>query len=320
MRYPFVYRLESMDPAVGENRVTSFDGTSIRTHDMGSGDVLLLANGYMGSFEAWRHLVAFFADRFRIVSWEYRGLYGSAKPADDSHLRVRDHARDALRVMDSLGVERFVLVGWSMGVQVGLEIYRRRPEAVRALVLMCGNYGRPFETAFNWKGSGLIVPAAARAISRLPEGFFWIGRRRDVHPGFLDWARRVGFVGHSLDDELFLELFREFGRQDVHTYTVLLRELGRHDATDLLTRVQVPTLVIAGDADHFSPRRVAEKMARRISRAELTMVPGGTHFVPLEHPELVNLRVEKFLCDHDVLDAGSRARQKPLRAVHAPHA
>jgi pimeloyl-ACP methyl ester carboxylesterase len=207
-----------------------------------------------------------------------------------------------------------------MGVQVGLEVYRRRPGAIRALVLVCGTYGRPFETAFNWKGSGLLLPAAARAFSRIPAGAFWIGRSRGVHPRFFGWARRAGLVAGCIDEDLFSRLLSEFGDQDIRVYTTLLRELGEHDATDVLVDVSVPTLIVAGEADHFTPRRVAEKMARRIRGAEMTMVPGGTHFVPLEQPELVNLRTEKFLCDHEVLDPGSRARPRPMRADADPAA
>ncbi len=318
--YPIVYRSDPMSEVPQEKRFTSFDGTSIRLHDLGRGTPMVLANGFFGSFDVWRHLTAFFDDRFRMLSWEYRGLYGSGMPADDGHMRVRDHVRDALGLVDDRGIGSFVLAGWSMGVQVCLEIYRQRPSAVRAMILMCGNYGRPFETVFNWKGSGIILPAAARAISRLPQGAFWVGRQRGAHPGFMGWARRSGLVAPVIDEELFARLFEQFGRQNVRCYTTLVRELGRHDATDLLTDIGVPCLVIAGDADRFAPRRVAEKMARRIPRAELTMVPGGTHFVPIEHPELVNLRIEKFLCDHNVLEIGSRARPRPLRAVETPAA
>lgn len=307
-----------MEWTVVERELTSFDGTAIAYQDAGVGDAMLLSNGLVGSFTTWRHLCEFFSDRLRILSWDYRGLYRSGEPADFSRLGVEDHVRDALQVLEQQGVGPVILAGWSMGVQINFEIYRRIPEQIRALILVCGTYGRPFETAFNWKGSGMVFPIAARALSRRPEAVSWLGRRIAASPGLLSFLRSAGFVGQSLDDELFLELSRDFGDLDVRLYTAVFRELGRHDATDVLTEVDVPTLIIAGEADPFTPPRVAERMARRIPGAELTMVPGGTHFVPLEHPELVNLRIEKFLCDHDLLEAGSRASRRPLRAGTGP--
>ncbi len=275
---------------------------------------MLLSNGFMGSWQAWRHLRAFLADRFRMISWDYRGLYKSDVPADPSHIRVADHATDASLLLRSESAVPAILVGWSMGVQVNLEIYRLDPAAVRAMVIICGTYGRPFETAFNWKGTGTIFPIAARTLASRPGGVSWFLRRLAAAPWLLMLARRAGAIGPSLDEALFLTLAREFGDQDVRTSTSVYGALGVHDAMDVLTTLKVPVLVIAGEADPFTPRRVAERMVRRIPCAELTMVPGGTHFVPLEHPELVNLRIEKFLCDHGLLAPGSRAGRRPLIA------
>jgi pimeloyl-ACP methyl ester carboxylesterase len=304
-----------MEWNVVEKEAEAYDGTRLAYQEVGAGDVMLLCNGLVGSFGTWRHVYGFFADRLRILSWDYRGMYGSGEPGDSTRLRVQDHAADARAVMEREQVESVILTSWSMGVQIAFEIYRTMPERVRAMILICGTYGRPFETAFNWKGSGMVFPIAARALSHRPAAVSWLGRRFATSPGLLRWARSVGLVGESLDEEIFLEMSRDFGGLDVRLYTAVFKELGRHDATDVLTQVSVPTLIIAGEADPFTPRRVAEKMARRIPEAELTMVPGGTHFAPLEHPELINLRIEKFLCDHRLLEVGSRASRRPFRAA-----
>jgi len=299
---------------VDEKRVLSRDGTAIACQAVGAGPVLLLASGLVGSRGVWKHLHAFLSDRVRMVSWDYRGLYGSATPGDLSRLRVEDHVDDALAVLDGEGAASAILVGWSMGVQINFEIYRRAPERVRAIVAICGTYGRPFETLFNWKASGTIIPVAAVALSDRPAAVSWLGRRIASWPALIALARLAGLVGPGLDEEAFLALAGDFGGLDPRMFGAVAREMGRHDATDLLTSVGVPVLIIAGSADVLIPSRVAEKMARRIPGAELTIVPGGTSFVPLEHPELVNLRIEKFLCDHGLLEAGSRASRRPLRA------
>jgi pimeloyl-ACP methyl ester carboxylesterase len=73
-----------------------------------------------------------------------------------------------------------------------------------------------------------------------------------------------------------------------------VRSLGEHDAARVLEKIRVPTLVIAGDRDAFTPRQLAQQMARRIPRGELLLVRGATHYTAVEFPELVNLRIEKF--------------------------
>jgi pimeloyl-ACP methyl ester carboxylesterase len=82
---------------------------------------------------------------------------------------------------------------------------------------------------------------------------------------------------------------------DVPMFLRMLHSAGEHSAVDLLPRIDVPALVIAGDRDTFTPPRYAEEMAAAMPQAELVMVPGGTHVVPLERKELVAARVEKFL-------------------------
>jgi pimeloyl-ACP methyl ester carboxylesterase len=66
----------------------------------------------------------------------------------------------------------------------------------------------------------------------------------------------------------------------------------------MLERVLVPTLVIAGEKDLFTPVWVAERMATAIPKAELLVMPEGTHTALVENPLLMNLRIEVFLRDH----------------------
>src|SRR5690606_4038740 len=118
----------SMKPVkVEEHRVASFDGTDLAYHVVGEGPPVLLANGLGGSWKAWTHQIAYFQDRYRFVSWDYRGLYRSKPPAARDALRVEDHAQDAPRVMDAAGVERTALRGWALGGPVAPGAARRAP-------------------------------------------------------------------------------------------------------------------------------------------------------------------------------------------------
>src|SRR5690606_4562592 len=115
----------AMQPTqVEERRIQSFDGTNLAYHNVGQGRPILLCNGLGGSFMAWAHQIAHFRDHYRFISWDYRGLYQSGPPKGHDALRVEDHARDGLAVLEAEGVTKTAIVGWSMGVQVALEIFR----------------------------------------------------------------------------------------------------------------------------------------------------------------------------------------------------
>jgi pimeloyl-ACP methyl ester carboxylesterase len=200
-------------------------------------------------------------------------------------------------VLTHVGFDRAVFVGWSMGVQVALELYARRPELVSHLVLINGTYGRPLQS--------IALPLATRvapAVVRQAQRFRSMGsallKRATGWPETAVWLKRLGLVGETTDDELFQQLAMDFGSTNLEIYLDTLRRLEEHDASHILQSITVPTLVIVGDRDIFTAPRVAERLARRIPDSELLLVRGGTHYLVLEHPELVNLRIEKFLREH----------------------
>ena len=280
---------------VEEHRVASFDDTELAYHVVGEGAPVLLANGLGGSWRAWSHQLEYFRDRYQFVSWDYRGLYRSGRPPDADAVDIADHAEDAIAVMDAAGITSTAIFGWSMGVQVALEIFRRAPDRVRALVLVNGVAGSPWTTAFRSARIGALIPPVLSLLRTVPSLTQAATERFMQMPATVTWAKRVGLAGQTLDEEIFHQLASSFVDLDMDLYLHTLERLGQHDAKDVLETLDVPVLVITGDRDLFTPRAAAEQMVRDVRGAELLVVPGGTHYVAVEYPELVNLRIEKFL-------------------------
>ncbi|HEX6767372.1 MAG TPA: alpha/beta hydrolase, partial [Polyangiaceae bacterium] len=90
-----------------------------------------------------------------------------------------------------------------------------------------------------------------------------------------------------------------------------LRALNEHDGAGALARVTTPVLVVTGSRDLLLPPRVASDLAARLPRAELYVVPDGTHYAPAEFPDLVNARIDRFLAQHGgaLVDRTSRECQ-----------
>lgn len=284
-------------PEVEERRLRVDDGTQIAYHVHGEGPTVLLCNGLGGSWAAWANQMLYFHDRHRFAAWDYRGLYRSDPPRDGRALDIPGHAEDGLRVLDALGVERAVVMGTSMGVQVALEMFRARPDRVSGLVLVNGVAGTPWSTALNLGVLGELVPPVVRRVGSVPRIAESVIRRLARQPETLAWAKRVGFAASTFDADDWRELAEPIAAQDIGIMLRSIEHLGEHDAWGMLGEIDVPTLIIAGDRDVFTPRSAAERMARRIPGAELLVVPGGTHFVALEYPELINLRLEKFFSE-----------------------
>src|SRR5688572_5082597 len=188
---------------VEERRIVSFDGTEIAYHVVGEGPSILLGNGLGGSWKAWQHQIAFLSDRYRFVSWDYRGLYRSGAPAEPGSIRVDHHARDAVAILEAENIERTAMFGWSMGVQVALEVFRRVPGKLAALVLINGVPGRPWDSVADLKMMRHVVPRAIRLIRSLPAVTTELTRRVVAWPETVTWAKRIGLAGQTLDEELW---------------------------------------------------------------------------------------------------------------------
>ena len=245
----------------------------------------------------WDDLVA----HLSVAHWHYRGHGRSALPVDPLRIQVADHAADLDAIRRHLGDPPVILVGHSFGAQVAIEAYRRRPGRIRALVLLCGSVGRVTHT---FRGTDLLA-------RMLPEVAAWADRHPRLARGL--WgnlppqlgtflARVTGDVdARAIQAEDVAPYFDHAAHVDFHLFLRMLAAAGEHTAEPLLPSLDLPVLVVAGDRDSFTPPELAEATAARLPRAELLMVPGGTHVTPLEHRELVALRIEKFLTDHDLL-------------------
>jgi pimeloyl-ACP methyl ester carboxylesterase len=279
----------------------SFDDTEIAYQLRGDGPGLpvVLANGLGGDYRAWKHVFERFDRTRAMVTWDYRGLYRSGPPRTAHTLGPREQARDLVALVDELGWRRFVVVGWSMGVQVNFEAYRALPDRVAAIAAINGVAGRPFDTALGSRLMRHVIPTILRQMRRRAT---WVGRltqRVTEWRGLLPAMQRLGMVGATIDLALFAEFARTFSTLDFDLYGATLQALGRHDAHDMLGSIRVPVVLVTGDRDMLTPVPTAMAIRRAIPHARLRVLPGGTHYTPVEYPELVCAELERLFVEAD---------------------
>ena len=285
------------------SRVISADGTELAAFEVGggSGPTLVLCNGLGGNIQAWKFLIDDFGPHHRIVSWDYRGLYQSGPAAPGTGYDIETQVEDLRAVLDHFAIDRAVFLGWSMGVQVSFEAWRRLPEKILGLVLINGTYGSPLATAFSpvLKDSPLkaMIPAIARgmeSVAHLAEPFQPAAKKVTKTKLALRVVKSLGMVSDALDEGMFLTLASEVAGLHMPRYMATLNALANHSAQDLLATITVPVLVVTGDRDVLTPVTQSREMVARIPGAELLVIPSGTHYTPLEFPELIHLRTEKW--------------------------
>ncbi|MCA9679287.1 MAG: alpha/beta fold hydrolase [Kofleriaceae bacterium] len=266
---------------------------------------VVLCDGIGCDGYVWRHLLDDLADR-EVVHWHYRGHGRTPPPRDPARVAIADLADDLVAVLDEVGVRRAVLAGHSMGVQVALEALRRHPTRVRGLILACGAPSHPLRTFHGAAVLEEILPRIQKLVARAPSLLNRISRA--VLPTRLAFeiATRLEINRELVDPDDFMPYLEGMARMDVRLFTTMLGEAGRHSADDLLPQIEVPTLVIAGGRDGFTPPARSHEMADRIPGADLLLIEEGSHTAPIERPELVGPAVTRFL--HERVDP---ARSQP---------
>ncbi len=272
-----------------------FDGTRIAYQKVGQGRPVVMANGLGGTFAAWRHLYTKLAEKWKILCWDYRGLYDSGPPCRPGTLSIPFQCKDLERLLEVEEVEDAVFMGWSMGTQVCLEFYRAHSSMFKGMVLLNGTHGRPFDTVMGTRLLKDVIPKLIALMDVAAPLVNMVVGAAGRFPLLVPALQSAGLVGETLDMDIFRELVGEFAKLDFHLYAETLNELGNHDAKDVLEIVDCPVLVISGDRDLMTPVEKAMETARMLNNSELHIIPKASHYAAVEYPDAVNALVEAFL-------------------------
>ena len=300
--------LPSTRPRQRHGFAVARDGSAIfyRVHEPAAGSAnrlpVIFCDGIGCDGYVWKYLETELTRDRTIVHWHYRGHGRTPMPRDPERVAIADCADDLVSVLDTVGIDRAILAGHSMGVQVCLETWRRARERVTALVMLCGSFGNPLRT---FKGSRTledVLPLVRFAIHRVPRlvTAFW----RRVLPTDLAYqiATLTEINGQLIRREDFFPYLEHMASVDVRLFVDMLTAMGRHSARELLPEIDVPSLIVTGDRDSFTPVALSEEMHRLIAGSQLLVVKDGSHTTPIEKPAEVNEAVAMFLRGLDQYD------------------
>lgn len=296
--------------APARHRVVARDGTSIAWHayrdaaddaEVAARPAVILTNGLGTTPNFWSHLVEALAPRHRVVHWDYRG-HGESEVARSNDYSVATQADDLARVTEAVqaaggSTSPAVHIGFSMGVTVVLELYRRRPDLVRALVLVAGGADHPYAAspAFRLPGAGALLRAGVGALSPVVPRLAPIARRASRSRALFPLGQRIGALTPSAPRHELEHFFRSVGAMDLGAYWSTLRALLLAHASDVLPTVRVPVLVVAPAHDIMAPERDLGRLRDEIPGAEWLRIPGTGHAVLLEAGDAVAAGVLGFL-------------------------
>lgn len=244
---------------------------------------------------AWNQLQPHLAESHRVLHWHYRGHGRSGSPKDKRLIDVPALAADLHCVMDAVSMPDAILVGHSMGTQVCLEAYRREASRVRALILLSGSYGRVTRTFHGNDALEAWLPAVIETVKRYKGLARAIWGRIPPRISYRIAKMRGEIDALALSEDVFVEYMEHLASMDPDLFLAMLEKAGEHTAEDVLDKVSVPTLIVSGELDTFTPQHLSDHMAATISDADYLVIKGASHAAPMEQPVAVAARIDKFL-------------------------
>lgn len=255
-------------------------GLRIAFERAGDGPPLVLLHGLPGDRRLWRRQLDSLADEYTVVAWDAPGCGRSSAPAEN--FGIRDVARYLMAFIQALGLEQPHVLGLSWGGGVALELYRTAPNIPKTLLLA--------STYAGWAGS---LPADA-VTQRLNAYVRAAGTAREE--AMRGWA--PGFFSSTASPDLVEEVVAIVSEFDPRVLVTLARSFAETDLRDMLSTIEIPTLLLYGDADTRSPLPVAEALHLAIRGSRLVVLPGVGHVSNVEAADRFDTEVRNFLRTH----------------------
>ncbi len=253
-------------------------GVTLHYTDEGSGEPVVLLHGFPHSAELWTPQRAALSGSYRVIAPDLRG-HGRSDPPHGA-VSIDLYADDVVALMDELGIGEATVGGLSMGGYVLMALLRRRPDRVRAVMLMATKAPGDTEAGKQARNDMIALAqeegAGAVADRMLPR--MVTARTRAENPDLVEFVRSM-MAGTSVEGIVAAQS--------------AMRD--RPDSTPTLAGLQLPALILVGQEDELTPPAEAEAMHRTIAGSRLEVIPDAAHVLNLEQPEAVNSAILGFL-------------------------
>ncbi len=246
-------------------------GTELYYERAGAGPPLLAIQGMSATHLAWgQPFLEALEASFDTIVFDNRGIGRSGEA--QLPFEIRDLAGDVAGLLDVLELENAHVVGISMGGMIAQELALAHPERIRTLTIGASYCGGPEGT--------LMAPEDLQMLGAA----FASGDREQVFRAMWEINLSPGFR----EDESRYGAFAEMGSALPAPQPVVLQQMracGAHDTHDRLAQIDLPTLVIHGDADRLLTYPNGRQIAALIPGARLETLEGVGHMFWWEQPE-----------------------------------
>lgn len=264
------------------------DDVQVYYEDHGSGDPVVLIHGYPLNGASWEKQVPVLLDAGqRVITYDRRGFGKSSQPTTGYNYDT--FAEDLHKLVTHLKLRNFALVGFSMGGgEVARYIGKHGPKGVSKAVIIGGIPPYLLKTSDNPDGvDGSVFEGIQKAVAADRYAFFT--------EFFKNFFNLDVFLGQRISEQAVQASWTVAAGASA-TASLACVPTWHEDFRSDLVRIEVPTLVIHGDADRIVPIKASgERTAKLVKGARLVAIKDGPHAVTWTHADEVNAELVSFL-------------------------
>jgi pimeloyl-ACP methyl ester carboxylesterase len=250
--------------------LVNVNGLVTRYKVVGKGKPLILLHGWGGSSESFLGLQKVLAGHYKTIALDLPGFGQTDYP--QKAWGIADYADFVFAFTKKIELSSFYLLGHSFGGHISMLLSAKYPKAVKKLVLVA-SAGICHQPSFTQKGVGMVAHVGKRIMS-------------------LPLLNKLEYPVKST----FYKLIR---RQDYYLASGIMKDtikrVLKENVEAYLNDIRVYTLIIWGDKDNITPIEDAHVLERRIKRAELRVIRGGTHYVVRRDYRAIASYVKQFI-------------------------
>lgn len=256
------------------------NGINIYYETYGEGEPLVLIMGLRRNLEWWYRQVPELSSQYKVVAFDNRGAGRSDKPVMPYSIRL--FANDTAALIDSLKLGKVHVMGISMGGYIAQELAINYPDRVRSLILGCtgpGGINAPVMTPERTKKFTANEGLSPEEILKKDMDIYFSDRFITDNPDRIEEFTKISMRWYQPPDA-FLRQFEA---------------CRKHDTTDRLHQVRVPTLILSGDDDPLIPGENSRMLKITMPHADIHFFPNLRHVFFIEAYEAVNRKILNFL-------------------------
>jgi pimeloyl-ACP methyl ester carboxylesterase len=258
--------------------------------------ILVFNYGLVCSNHHWKFQTDYFDQKgYQILIHDYRGHFQSTGAHDVKKITFPQMAQDVAEMCAVLGIDKAIMLGHSMGVNICLQLAKDYPQLVSSMVLISGTFINVKDVMFDSNLMEFIAPIANLGLEKYPDIFKALWAKGGMNPFFREIIHSTGFNRGKVSKE-FIEIYlNRVGQLGADVFFQLFNEMTRQNITGSLERMTMPSLVMGGHNDNVIPNHMQRTLASFLPNSETYFLKEGSHVPQADYPDMVNERIELFI-------------------------